>query len=145
MTPDAIAAYTALAVAVISAVTGLYRGWRKRLQDAARQPFLIGTAAIEEAQTALRLKDDRIAELTRSEGSLKSQLAAATGAADAQQEQIVQLQSRLYQTEAQNRDLKIRAENSERREQEALTRISDLERDISDLKRKLALHDPPGF
>jgi len=128
-----------------TAVGVLYVGWRKRVQDAARRPFLAGTAAIEEAQTALRLKDNRLAELTESEARLKSDLAAAKGTADAQQEQITKLQARLYAVEGENRDLRGRAENAERDAREAKNLIGQLQDEMTDLKRKLSLGGPPTF
>lgn len=123
----------------------LIAGWRKRIQDAARRPFLAGNAAIEEAQTALRLKDNRLAELTQSEANLRTQLAAATGTAEAQQEQITRLQARLYTVEEENRDLRSQAENAQRDARDARTRIGQLEDEMADLKRKLSLGGPPTF
>jgi uncharacterized protein HemX len=142
MNATELSAYAALILAVVSATMSVYRGWRKRIQDAAQQPFLVGNAAIEEAQTALRLKNDRLAELTESEARLRVALAEAKGTAEAQQQQIVELQSRLYQVDATNRELQVRAEAAERREQEQVSRIATLERDIADLRVKLALQNP---
>lgn len=145
-----LSADAALLIAVVTAILGVYRGWRKRVTDAAQQPFLVGNAAIEEAQTALKLKNDRLAELTESEARLRVALAEARGTAEAQQQQIVELQSRLYQLDAANRELLVRTEAAERREQESARREADqvariglLERDIADMRAKLALHNPP--
>lgn len=137
--PAGVLADIAIVISGITSIGVLVAGWRKRIQDAARRPYLTGHAAVEEAQTALRLKDNRLAELTESESKLKADLAAAVGQARSQEEQITQLQSRLYQAESQNRELLARAEGSERREREALDRLGALEETVADLKRKLAL------
>lgn len=133
---------TAVVLSVATALGTLYRGWRRRIQDAARRPFLAGQAAVEEAETALRLKDNRLAELAKSEAESKQKLAAAEGKADALGEQLTQLQAKMYRVEAENRELLARAQTAEDREREARGRIGTLENQVADLTRKLSLGGP---
>lgn len=143
MTLEAVSAVGALVIATGTALGTLYRGWRRRLQDAARRPFLVGQAAVEEAETALRLKDRRLNELVASESALQQKLAAAEGAARAQSEQLTDLQAQMYRLQSANRDLQVRAETAEAGLATARSRIGTLEDTVADLQRKLSLNGPP--
>jgi uncharacterized protein HemX len=144
MTLEAVSAVAGLAISSATAAGVLIRGWRRRIQDAARKPFLTGAAAIEEAETALRLKDQRLAQLTASEAESREKLAQAEGKLRAQGQQLTELQASMYRLESENRELLSRAETAESREREARVRIGTLEDQVADLNRKLSLGGP-GF
>lgn len=139
MRPDTVTAVVAIAISVLSALGTLYRGVRRRERDKGAAPYLIGDAAIREAETALAWKDRRLTELAESEAKLKTDLAGAVATSAAQQEQLTKLQARLYSVESENRELKSYKEESDRRDRAARERIAQLETDVEDLKRKLSL------
>jgi len=138
-TGQEVAAYTAVVVAAASAITTFLRGYRKRAADAAVEPYLIGPAAIEEAKAALALKDTRLADLAASESTLRTKLAGAIAQNEAQQEQIGKLQAGMYRLKEQLTEATMRAEEAERRERTSRDRITQLEEDLADLKRKMSL------
>lgn len=117
----------------------LYRGWRKRVADAARLPFLTGEAAIADAKSALEFRGQRIDELTRSEAALKAQLEQALATARVQQEEMTRLQARLYTLEGEKRDLMARAQQAEADGRSARVRLTEVEERLEALQRKLGL------
>lgn len=142
---NAVLSEVSIVLAGVTAAATLYFGWRKRISDAARLPFLTGEAAIADAKSALEFRAQRIEELTRSEAALKAQLEQALATAKVQQEQLVGLQARLYTLEGEKRDLMARADTAEEDGRRSRIRITELEERLEGLQRKLSLGPDGGF
>lgn len=117
---------------LISATTAggvLYRGWRQRVQDAAKKPFQAGQEAVNEAETALRLKDQRLADSAAHATELAGQLEQAKATNAAQQGQITSLYVTIGELQSENAQLK-------RDGAVARSRIGDLEKTMKELQEK---------
>lgn len=139
MSASAVLSEVAIVLAGVTSGATLYFGWRKRIADAARLPFLTGEAAIADAKSALEFRAQRIEELTRSEAALKAQLEQAVATAQVQQGEMTKLQARLYRLEGEKRDLMARAEAAEADGRSARVRLTELEEKLEGLQRKLSL------
>jgi chromosome segregation ATPase len=117
----------------------MYRGWRKRVESAATRPFLTGQAAVDEAELALRLKNERIADVERRRQETVDQLATATAQVAAQQAQITNLYTQLGQVQAENSDLRTQLAQAREREVQDRARIGALESDMAELRKHISL------
>lgn len=121
---------------IISATTAggvLYRGWRQRLQDAAKKPFQAGQEAVNEAETALRLKDQRLADAATHSAELAAQLADAKATNTTQQAQITSLYVTIGELQSENAQLK-------RDGAVARSRIGELEKTMAALQERLGIN-----
>ncbi len=145
MSASSVVADTAILLSGVTAAGVLVGGWKRRIADAARRPFLAGEAAIADAKSALEFRAQRIEQLTASEATLKAQYEQAVATTRVQQEEIERLQARLYRLEGDRRDLLVRAEAAEAAGQSARGRITELEEKMDALQRKLSLGPEGGF
>lgn len=145
MSASAVASQAAVVLAAATSVGTLYYGWRRRVADAARMPFIAGKSALADAQAALELRAGLIRELTQSEADLKARLTQAHVSEQVQQEEIGKLQTRLSVLEGENRDLLARAQAAEAAGRDARTRLSQVEEQLAGLQRKFNLGPDAGY
>lgn len=139
MNIGAVTGVVALLVTLATAATTFYRGWRRRIQDAATKPFQAGQAAITEAELALTLKDRRLADMAAREGQAVADLERAKAAGAAQQEQIASLYARIGELQTRNAALEEGARRAAEREEQYRTRISGLEASLAEVKKQIGL------
>jgi len=132
-------AAVAIIVSVLTATVTIYRGWKRRVEDGARRPFVAGQVAIEEAQAALAMKDRRLGELEASEARSRADLITAKATIEGQQKQITSLQAQVYQVTARNTELEATAAATQSELRSARERISSLEESLEMIKRKMSL------
>lgn len=122
-----ILAAVATAVSIATALGSVFKGYKKRLEDAAKEPFIAGQAAMNAARAALELKDQQIRDVMDRDQTLHAQLVEAQAARDSQQAQVAQLYTQIGQ---------LRTENELLRQQ-----IKHLEETVEQLKSLLS---PPA-
>lgn len=110
MNATAILAGVAAAISIATALGTLYRGYKKRLEDSAKAPFIAGQAAMDAARAALELKDQQIKDVMERDRLLHQQLMEAQAARDSQQAQVTQLYTQLGQIRSENEQLKTQVE-----------------------------------
>ena len=124
------AATTALAIGIF------YRGWRKRVADAAAakatKPFTTGQAAVDEAVLALGLKDKRLAETTNDLEQQRAKNLAQAG-------QINELYTELGKMTAKNAELEEKLEQAKTREEAQAARIGALETQVEGMMKQMGL------
>lgn len=145
MSASSVAADTAILLSGVTAAGVLFGGWRRRITDAARKPFLAGETAIADAKSALEFRAQRIEQLTQSEATLKAQLTQAQADVEVLRAQSTDQQARLYRLEGEKRELMERAEAAEAGGRAARGRITELEEKMDALQRKLSLGPDGGF
>lgn len=126
-------------LSVATAIIMLYRGWRKRVQDAAKKPFQAGVEAVNEAELALRLKDRRLEEMAKRETEALTELERSRAANLAQQEQIASLYADIGRLQVKNAALEEGARLAAEREQADRRRIGELEMKLSEMAKHLGL------
>lgn len=146
MSASAVLSEAAITLAGVTSAATLYYGWRRRIADAARAPFIAGESAIKDAQAALEFRGRLIEELTareavlrQSEAELKAQLTQALATAKVQLEELTKVQARLYTLEGEKRELMERAQSAEDSGQRMRARLTDAEEKLEELQRKLHL------
>lgn len=127
MNVTAVLAGAAAALSIGTALTTFFRGYKKRLEDAAKQPFIAGKEAMDAARAALELKDQQIKDVMERDRLLHQQLMEAQAARDSQQAQMGQLYTQMGQLRSENEQLK--AEGVQFQE-----RIQHLEATVAQLK-----------
>ena len=139
MSASAAVSDVAIILAGVSSAGTLYYGWRRRVADAARAPFIAGETAIADAKAALEFRGRLIKELTESEADLKARLEQAVASARVQQDELARVQSRLSTVESENRDLTARAEAAEAAGRQSRVRLTQVEEQLETLQRKFNL------
>jgi chromosome segregation ATPase len=133
----------ALLVSVATAVGVLYKGWRTRVAAAATRPFQVGHEAITEAQTALRMKDERLAVAEADRLKAVGEAERAKAMLAAQQEQIDALYRRIGALTARNAAVeeKAKADAAEaaERDAQAQARITALESSLEEMRKTMGL------
>lgn len=126
----ASAGTTALAVGIF------YRGWRKRVADAAAakatKPYTTGQAAVDEAVLALGLKDKRLADTTTELEQQRAKNGAQTG-------QINELYTELGKLTAKNAELLEKLDQAQAREAAQAARIDALAAQVDGLMKQIGL------
>jgi chromosome segregation ATPase len=105
----------------------LFKGYKKRLEDAAKEPFIAGQAAMNAARAALELKDQQIKDVMDRDRLLHQQLMEAQAARDSQQAQVTQLYTQIGQLRTQNEQLKAEQVLSQERIQHLEATVAQLE------------------
>lgn len=106
MNATAILAGVAAAISILTALSSMFKGYKKRLEDAAKEPFIAGQAAMNAARAALELKDQQIRDVMERDQTLHNQLAEAQAARDSQQAQVAQLYTQIGQLRTENENLR---------------------------------------
>lgn len=130
---------TGMVLSVLTALATGLRAFRRREQDAAKRPFLAGVEAVNEAQIALRLKDDRLAEADRRLAQAVSEVQTATARAGSLQQQIDELYTRMGRLMSRNTELEDQARLAKEREERDRGRIRELELRVDELTKQLGL------
>jgi hypothetical protein len=129
----------AFLLSVATAVGLLYKGWRTRVAAAATRPFQVGHEAISEAQTALRMKDERLADAEAERLKAVADLAAATAQVAALQGQVDLLYGRIGLLMVSKSALEEGAKQAAAREEADRRRISALETSLEEMRKSMGL------
>ncbi len=152
MSASAVLSEVAIVLAGVTSSATLYYGWRRRVQDAAKAPFLAGEQAMADAQKALewrqRLIDDltaRVASLASSKADVEAQLAQALATAKVQLEELTKAQARLYTLEGEKRELMERMHAAEESGARVRARLAEAEEKLEEVQRKMHLGPDGAF
>jgi septal ring factor EnvC (AmiA/AmiB activator) len=133
--PNLLAEGSAL-MAIGTAASVFYRGWRNRVSSAAAAkataPYTTGHAAVDEAELALRLKDQRLAATTAELEEQRAKNSAQAG-------QINELYTELGKMTAKNAELEEQLRQAKVREESDRARIGTLEMQLEGVMKQLGL------